>query len=109
LATKVFTTTILDTQNTQRGKEAMKKAGKWLALVAAAALILSFAACGKKDEPKSKENAAPKSAAGGAPKIVAVGETFSFGKVKQGATLEHIFKIRNEGKANLKITKARGS
>ena len=62
---------------------------------------------------KSGEEAAPaaevKKAEAGAPKIVAVESSFDFGKIKQGDEATHVFKIRNEGTAELKIEKARGS
>jgi hypothetical protein len=67
---------------------------------------LSLAAC------KGEKEAAPaaaKPAEAGAPKIVAVESAFDFGKVKQGDEVTHVFKIRNEGTAELKIDKARGS
>jgi hypothetical protein len=50
-----------------------------------------------------------KPAGAGAPKIVAVESAFDFGKVRQGEEVSHIYKIRNEGTAELKIEKARGS
>ena len=50
-------------------------------------------------EPKSDQ----------APKIVAVGATFNYGKVKQGAAVEHSFKIKNEGGGDLIIRRAKGS
>jgi hypothetical protein len=46
---------------------------------------------------------------GAGPKIVALEPTYSFGKVKQGTEVEHVFKIRNEGTAPLVIEKAKGS
>ena len=80
------------------------------------AAALAVAACGghdeTKDEPEASkigETADETSADGKAPKIVAVEETFNFGKVKQGKNPEHVFKIKNEGDADLKIEKARGS
>jgi len=45
----------------------------------------------------------------GAPKIVALEPKHSFGKVKQGSQVVHVFKIRNGGKADLVIEKAQGS
>lgn len=42
------------------------------------------------------------------PKITTA-TTFDFGKVQQGELVEHVFKIRNEGDAELRIEKAHGS
>jgi hypothetical protein len=69
-------------------------------LAIAAAAVASCKGGADKDQ-------AAKSA--GAPKIVAVEAAFDFGKVKQGQPVEHVFKIRNEGTAELKIEKAHGS
>ncbi len=70
-------------------------------------------ACGseKKTDEVKDDKAAPEAAVDGdaAPKIVAVQADFDFGKVKQGVNVEHVFKIKNEGSADLKIEKARGS
>ncbi len=44
-----------------------------------------------------------------APKIVAVKAIHDAGKVKQGESIEHIFKIRNKGKVALKLERAKGS
>jgi len=73
--------------------------------------IACFGACGGKGEGKAdagkQEPGAAK--AGGKPKIVAEQSAFEFGKVKQGVDVEHVFKIRNAGDAELRIDKARGS
>lgn len=69
------------------------------------ALIL-FGACAKKTEQEGQAKAA---ASTGTPQIAAVEESFDFGKVKQGTDVEHIFKIKNNGNAELRISKARGS
>lgn len=45
----------------------------------------------------------------GKPKIVALEEKHDFGKVKEGTTLEHVFRIRNKGDQELIIEKASGS
>lgn len=44
-----------------------------------------------------------------APKITAAEKVFAFGKVKLGSTVEHTFKLRNEGSAPLIIKRAKGS
>lgn len=65
-------------------------------------------ACGKSaGEKDASAKKAPSVV--GKPKIVAVERVFDFGKVKQGMSIEHVFKIRNEGDGELKIEKARGS
>jgi len=45
----------------------------------------------------------------GKPKIVALETEHNFGKVKEGTTLEHVFRIRNQGDQQLVIEKASGS
>jgi thioredoxin-related protein len=75
-------------------------------------IAFSFSACKAKDEEKQNKDVGKDTSAvtaDGKPKIVAVEAEFDFGKVKQGAAVEHVFKIRNEGNAPLKIEKARGS
>ena len=80
-----------------------------LLLVVAVVFALA-SACGSKDEGKTeKTEDEPVAKADGKPKIVAVNSKFEFGKVKQGVDVEHVFKIKNEGDADLKIDKARGS
>lgn len=44
-----------------------------------------------------------------APRIVAVQPVFDFGKVRSGKEVEHVFKIRNDGRSNLLLESARGS
>ena len=77
--------------------------GSVIALMTA---FLLLAACGEK-----KEQAAPqqKAQTGKAPKISAVENKFDFGKVKQGSDVVHVFKIKNQGEADLIIEKAKGS
>jgi hypothetical protein len=70
-----------------------------------AGLLLASCKCGGEEGAP----AAAKPAETGSPKIVAVESAFDFGKVKQGDEVTHVFKIRNEGTAELKIDKARGS
>ncbi len=45
----------------------------------------------------------------GTPKIAVEQPVFDFGKVKEGADVEHIFKIQNRGGAELVIERASGS
>jgi hypothetical protein len=85
-----------------------KRPGIGALLVLGACLALVCACGGKgegvkdagQDQPADQEKK---------PKIVAVQSAFDFGQVKQGVDVEHIYKIRNEGTAELKIEKARGS
>lgn len=76
-----------------------------ISVVLSAALLFTGAACSKKAEPDQKAQ----EKAGGKPKIVAVQAEFDFGRVKEGVDVEHVFKIKNEGNADLQIEKARGS
>jgi hypothetical protein len=68
--------------------------------------LILFGACGKKTKQEDPAKAAGNAAA---PKIAAVDESFDFGKIKQGTDVEHVFKIKNNGNADLLIEKARGS
>jgi hypothetical protein len=70
-----------------------------------AALLLASCKGGKEGAPAADA----KPAGTGSPKIVAVESAFDFGKVKQGDEVTHVFKIRNEGTADLMIEKAKGS
>lgn len=80
-------------------------------LLVVLALLASLGAGGCRDKhPGDKGDGVASSKPNGAgPKIVALEPTFAFGKVKQGADVEHVFKIRNEGTADLVIDKAKGS
>jgi hypothetical protein len=44
-----------------------------------------------------------------APRIVAVEPNHNFGKVRQGKDATHVFKLRNEGRSDLIIERAKGS
>lgn len=80
------------------------------ALLLIAACIACACACGGKgQEGQDAGREQPAAKADAKPKIAAAESAFDFGKVKQGVEVEHIFKIRNEGDAELKIEKARGS
>jgi len=79
-----------------------------LIVLLASTLAFSYA-CGEKKSDQGKEQTEATDNKAKEPKIVALGDTFDFGKVKQGAKVEHVFRIRNEGTADLKIEKARGS
>jgi hypothetical protein len=45
----------------------------------------------------------------GKPKIVALEKEHDFGKVKEGTTLEYVFRVSNQGDRELVIEKASGS
>ena len=75
----------------------------WALLLAGLVLL---AGCGKAKEPDAKSEQADQK---GGPRIAAVQESFDFGKVKQGTDVEHVFKIKNTGAAELEIKNARGS
>ncbi len=80
-----------------------------LALVVFGGLV--FVASSYEDRPHVSPTAEPAASApqAGAPKIVAAAAIFNYGKIKQGATVEHTFKIRNEGVGDLIIRRAKGS
>ena len=78
------------------------------------AAALCFCSCGGdvEDAEKKDASAAEQSASKGAvkaPKIASAQPAFNFGQVKQGKKVEHIFKIKNEGSADLIIERAKGS
>ena len=77
-------------------------------LLAACLVAVALASC-KCDEQGAPAAADAGKGGGGAPKIVAVEQSFDFGKVKQGDEVVHVFRLRNEGKGELRIEKARGS
>ena len=78
------------------------------------AAVFCFCGCGgdKQDAEKKDASTGEPSATADAtlaPKIASAQPTFNFGKIKQGAKVEHIFKVKNEGKADLIIERAKGS
>jgi hypothetical protein len=83
--------------------------------VAAATGLLVMAAASttgcikKKEKTEKKTEAVVEKKKPGKPKIVALEDKFDFGKVKQGAVVEHVFKIANKGDAVLAIERAKGS
>jgi hypothetical protein len=79
-----------------------KTQGRVLAILVGLCLLAGLG-CGNKGAADKK------AAAGGAPKIAAVEAVFDFGKVKQGQDVEHVFKVRNQGSAELRIEQAKGS
>ena len=94
----------------------MTRRTKQLSGVAALCLAAAFCFCScggdnadaeKKDASTGEQSAT--SDATLAPKIASAQPTFNFGEIKQGKKVEHIFKIKNEGKADLIIERAKGS
>jgi hypothetical protein len=84
----------------------MQNRKQCLFLAVLAGTIAAAIACSKKEEDKK----APEAADGtGKPKIQAVQAEYDFGKVKQGVNVDHTFKIKNAGSADLVIDKTRGS
>lgn len=57
----------------------------------------------------AQADAAASAASSAAPTIVASEIVYNFGKAKQGADVEHVFKVRNEGAGELDIEQAKGS
>ena len=72
-------------------------------------MVAVFAAVGCKKP--AGDAAAPDtgSQALGKPQLEAVAAEFDFGVVKQGAKVEHVFKLRNSGDQDLVIKKTTGS
>ena len=65
-------------------------------------MTLVFGAC-------SAQKSAEKAPVNGTPVIAADTVEFNYGKVNEGKTVEHIFKILNKGDGILEIKKATGS
>ena len=95
----------------RRSGSAAGPVGPKLALAIAVVLALVVVASGYEDRPHQLTPTAVSAEAVVAkvPKIVALAPTFNYGKVKQGATVEHSFKIRNDGVGDLIIRRAKGS
>lgn len=64
------------------------------------------ASTGSSEPAKSKPQA--KQQLAGAPRIACTKPTFDYGKVAQGATVKHVFVLKNEGGAPLTIERAAG-
>lgn len=64
---------------------------------------------GVKSAQKNQSAVSSQPRPAGKPKIVALEKEHDFGKVKQGTTLEHIFRILNRGDQQLVIERASGS
>ena len=78
------------------------------------AAVLCFCGCGGDVEDAEKKDASavePSASADDAkaPKIASEQPAFNFGQIKQGKYVEHIFKVKNEGTADLIIQRAKGS
>ena len=76
-------------------------------LILLSAMLLQTTACGDKKQSGAAKPATTDEA--GAPKISAVDPDFDFGKVKQGAEVSHVYKIKNIGSKELVIEKTHGS
>jgi hypothetical protein len=76
----------------------------WGVCVVAVAMNVAVAACSPSADKSQALSAQPT----GGPKI-ATEAKYDFGKVLQGEQVEHVFKIRNEGGAELRIENAHGS
>ncbi len=71
-------------------------------------IALAFSCgCNRKETPAKETNTEP--VVLGKPVITAVEPEYKFGTVKQGAEVEHTFKIKNTGDQNLVIEKTTGS
>jgi hypothetical protein len=69
---------------------------KFLKAMAALLLTLLFAGAALAQENAPKAN-------GGTPKLVIESPTHDFGEVKAGTPLRYVFKVKNEGTADLQI------
>lgn len=87
----------------------MRKSPAGQAAVLACALIVTVIACNKGNNEPQGSATTETGMNKAVPKIAAVEPIHSFGKAKQGQNVEHVFKIKNEGQAELRIEKARGS
>lgn len=80
-------------------------------LVLGVATLLVLQACGGRIEEATatSNQGAAADTQSGVPKIVAADAAYDFGKVKSGEDVEHVWKIRNEGTADLFLLSAKGS
>ena len=77
-----------------------------------AVTMMALSACGDRvpengEATGSKEDSQETTT--GQPKAVAVEPDFDFGEVEEGVNVEHVFKLRNAGNAELAILSAKGS
>jgi hypothetical protein len=72
------------------------------------ALAATLGAC-RARRGGSHSDAAASAQPSAAPRIVADDAIYNFGKVKQGASVEHVYKVRNQGARELVIDQAKGS
>ena len=79
-----------------------------LSTVALAGFFLA-AGCRRPSPEGGKEIGTAADTADGRPIITALAAEYNFGQVKQGAEVEHIFKIKNTGDKNLVIERTSGS
>ena len=85
---------------------------KPFALACFAAGLLALSACGDRvpeEGAAAGGKASSEETTAGQPKAVAVEPDFDFGEVEEGVNVEHVFKLRNEGNAELAILSAKGS
>jgi hypothetical protein len=76
----------------------------WAAMILASASLSTFAC--KRETPDTACTEAPNELK---PAIVAEQPEFDFGKIKQGAAVEHVYKIKNNGTKDLVIEKTTAS
>ena len=86
------------------------------AVVTCAVAGLALGACHTRDDTSGQAEQASSAEAAAktpddkkAPRIVAVQGPYDFGKVQAGKSVEHVFKLRNEGGSDLIIERAKGS
>lgn len=81
----------------------MNRSYRYLSMV----LLFIVSACGQKKEAAPTDT--NKDSQVGVPKISAVEADYDFGRAKQGATVSHVYKIKNVGAKELVIEKTHGS
>jgi hypothetical protein len=75
--------------------------------MSAIAVCLLAPGCAKSQKPETEQVTA--AVAEAKPKIAVADKEFDFGQVREGATVEHVFQIVNEGDGELLIEQARSS
>ena len=85
----------------------MLKSHQRLSRLSTYCVFTLLVACGGQSTDSSRDETSTTTQ--GHPILVVDEPEYNFGKVKQGIPVEHTFKIKNKGKGELIIDKARGS
>ena len=79
-------------------------------IVIFAVLVMAFAACNGNDSTtKAPDAKAPAAQQEGNPTMDLAETTYSFGEITQGTKVEHVFKFKNNGTADLKLGRPKTS